>query len=226
MEMNKYIDHTILKSDTTSQDVARICAEAVEYNFMSVCINPGFIEFAKPLLKDSDVKVCTVIGFPLGANTTATKVFETKDAIAKGADEIDMVINVGKAIENDFDYITNEIAEIKKACGSTLLKVIFETSELTNEQIKKCCEASVKAGAEYVKTSTGFSSNGATVEHVKIMFEACNNQALVKASGGIRDLETAQAMINAGASRLGVSAGIAIMNQLNGIETTTTTSGY
>lgn len=214
--MNKYIDHTLLKNSATKEDIKKLCLEAIEYDFMSVCVNPANIELAYSLLKDSSVKVCTVVGFPLGASTIETKKFETMDAISKGATEIDMVINIGKAKENDFAYITNEIKAVVDAAESTLVKVIIETSELTKLEIKKCSECVVEAGADYVKTSTGFSSGGATVEDVTIMKETVGDNAKVKASGGIRDLETAQKMIDAGASRLGVSAGIAIIQELRG----------
>lgn len=214
--MNKYIDHTLLKNSATKEDIKKLCLEAIEYDFMSVCVNPANIELAYSLLKDSSVKVCTVVGFPLGASTIETKKFETMDAISKGATEIDMVINIGKAKENDFTYITNEIKAVVDAAEGTLVKVIIETSELTKLEIKKCSECVVEAGADYVKTSTGFSSGGATVEDVTIMKETVGDNAKVKASGGIRDLETAQKMIDAGASRLGVSAGIAIIQELRG----------
>ncbi len=214
--MNKYIDHTLLKNSATKEAIKKLCLEAIEYDFMSVCVNPANIELAYSLLKDSTVKVCTVVGFPLGASTIETKKFEIMDAISKGATEIDMVINIGKAKENDFAYITNEIKAVVDAAEGTLVKVIIETSELTKLEIKKCSECVVEAGADYVKTSTGFSSGGATVEDVTIMKETVGDNAKVKASGGIRDLETAQKMIDAGASRLGVSAGIAIIQELRG----------
>lgn len=214
--MNKLIDHTILKNSATSKDIEKLCSEAREYDFMSVCVNPTNIKLAFELLKGSDVKVCTVVGFPLGANTVESKVFETKDAISKGAQEIDMVINIAKAKEGDFDYITNEIAAVVEAANGTLVKVIIETCELTKEEIAKCSECVVKGKVDFVKTSTGFSTGGATVEDVKIMKETVGTNAEVKASGGIRDLTTAKQMVEAGATRLGCSAGLNIMKELKG----------
>ncbi len=216
--MNKYIDHTLLKNNATKEDILKLCNEAIEYDFMSVCVNPTNIEYAFSLLKNSDVRVCTVIGFPLGASTVETKVFETSDAVIKGATEIDMVINIAKAKEADFEYITEEIKAVVEAANGVLVKVIIETSELTSEEIRKCSECVVKAGANFVKTSTGFSSAGAKLEDVKLMKETVGNNAEVKASGGIRDLATAQKMIDAGATRLGVSAGVNIMKELKGDE--------
>lgn len=214
--MNKFIDHTLLKNNVTSNEIKQLCEEAIEYNFMSVCVNPSNVALAYKLLKDSDVKVCTVVGFPLGASTVETKKFETLDAIAKGATEIDMVINIGKAKENDFTYITEEIKAVVDAAEDILVKVIIETCELTKYEIKRCSECVIEAGADFVKTSTGFSSGGATIEDVTIMKEIVQNNAEVKASGGIRDLKTAQAMIDAGASRLGVSAGVNIIKEFRG----------
>ncbi len=214
--LNKYIDHTLLKNNATMEQIDQLCREAIEYDFMSVCVNPGNVELAYNLLKDSDVKVCTVVGFPLGASTVETKKYETIDAISKGATEIDMVINIAKAKENNYSYITNEIKTVVEAAEGVLVKVIIETSELTNYEIKKCSECVVAAGADYVKTSTGFSSNGAVIEDVMLMKETVGSEAKVKASGGIRDLATAKAMIEAGASRLGVSAGVNIMKELKG----------
>ncbi|MFV0424578.1 MAG: deoxyribose-phosphate aldolase [Bacilli bacterium] len=214
--MNKFIDHTLLKNNVTSNEIKQLCEEAIEYNFMSVCVNPSNVALAYKLLKDSDVKVCTVVGFPLGASTVETKKFETLDAIAKGATEIDMVINIGKARENDFTYITEEIKAVVDTAEDILVKVIIETCELTKYEIKRCSECVIEAGADFVKTSTGFSSGGATIEDVTIMKEIVQNNAEVKASGGIRDLKTAQAMIDAGASRLGVSAGVNIIKEFRG----------
>lgn len=214
--MNKYIDHTLLRNSATSDEIKVLCEEAKDFDFMSVCVNPANVELAYSILKDTDVRVCTVVGFPLGASTIETKRFETVDAISKGATEIDMVINIAKAKENDFTYITNEIKAVVEAAEDVLVKVIIETSELTKHEIRKCSECVVEAGADYVKTSTGFSSGGATIEDVKIMKETVGENALVKASGGIRDLDTAQAMIEAGASRLGVSAGVNIMKEFRG----------
>ncbi len=214
--MNKYIDHTLLKNHATTEDIKQLCAEAIEFDFMSVCVNPANVALAYKLLKDTDVKVCTVVGFPLGASTVETKKFETMDAISKGATEIDMVINIAKAKENDYGYITNEIKTVVEAAEGVLVKVIIETCELTKYEIKKCSECVVEAGADYVKTSTGFSSGGATIEDVTLMVETVGDAAKVKASGGIRDLETAKQMLHVGASRLGVSAGVNIMKELRG----------
>ncbi len=224
--MNKFIDHTILKNSATYKDIEKLCNEAIEYDFMSVCVNPANIAAASKLLANSDVVVCTVVGFPLGASSTATKVFETKNAIELGANEIDMVINVAKAKEQDFDFITNEIKAVVEAANGVLVKVIIETSELTNNEIVECSKSVVKAGAQFVKTSTGFSSAGATVEHVKLMKETVGNKAEVKASGGIRDLATANEMITAGATRLGCSAGVNIMKELKGETTNDTNTAY
>lgn len=214
--INKLIDHTILKNSATTKDVEKLCNEAIMYDFMSVCVNPTNVSLAAKLLVNSDVKVCTVVGFPLGANTVSTKVFETKDAISNGASEIDMVVNIAKVKEGDFDYITNEISEVVKVANGTLVKVIIETCELTKDEIRKCSECVLKAKAQFVKTSTGFSSGGALEEDVKIMKDVVKDNASVKASGGIRDLATLQKMVDAGATRIGCSAGVNIMKELKG----------
>lgn len=212
MELARYIDHTALKAETTKDQVTKLCAEALEYKFASVCVNPTWVKYAAEQLKsDDDVKVCTVIGFPLGANTPEVKAFETKDAIANGADEIDMVINIGAMKDGDFDLVERDIRAVVEAANGTLVKVIFETCLLTKEEIKKVAELSVKAGADFVKTSTGFSTGGATVEDIRLMRETVGPDLGVKASGGVRDYEGAQAMIDAGATRIGASAGIAIV---------------
>lgn len=211
MKYNKLIDHTILKQDAKLADVERICAEAIEFDFMSVCVNPCHVKKCADLLKNSDVKVCTVIGFPLGANTTEVKVYETKDAVANGADEIDMVINVTMLKDGHYDYVLNEIRDIKNACNGKLLKVILETCLLTDEEIVKACQLSVEAGADFVKTSTGFSTGGATVHHVALMRKTVGPNVGVKASGGVRTHEDLLAMVEAGASRIGTSAGCKII---------------
>lgn len=216
--MNNYIDHTLLRSSATVEEIAKLCQEAKEYEFFSVCLNPAYIEVAKQYLQDSNVKVCTVIGFPLGANTIETKVFETRNAIILGADEVDMVINIGQAKANNFTYIYEEIKEVVNAADHKTVKVILETSELTNEQIVNCTKMAVQAKATFVKTSTGFSSAGATIEHIRLMKSVCDENTFVKASGGIRDLQAAEQMIAAGASRLGVSSGVKIMKQLRNEE--------
>lgn len=211
MNYNKYIDDTLLKQDATSSQIIVLCKEAKEYSFKSVCVNPDFVSLAKNELKDSDVLVCTVIGFPLGANTTATKVFETKDALNNGADEIDMVINVSKVKDNDDEYVKEEISKIKEVCGNHTLKVILETCLLAKEEIKRACLLAKEAGADFVKTSTGFSTYGAKVEDVKLMRETVGNEMGVKASGGIRTHQDMLDMINAGATRIGTSSGAKLM---------------
>ena len=213
MEFNKYFDHTLLKQDATSQGIEKLCAEAKEYDFASVCVNPCFVPLAAKLLKGTDVKVCTVIGFPLGAMLPKSKAQEAKDVIEAGAEEVDMVLNVSKVKEGDLDYVRDEIALVKKACGNTLLKVILETCLLTDEEVVKACLAAKAAGADYVKTSTGFSKGGATPHHVKIMRDTVGKDMGVKASGGIHTLEEANAVIEAGASRIGASASVAIMKE-------------
>lgn len=206
----KLFDHTILKADATKDAVIRICKEAREHNFMSVCVNSYYTPLVAKELAGSDVKVCTVVGFPLGQMSTAAKAAETMLAVADGADEIDMVINVGALKDGDYEVVLSDIKAVKKACGEALLKVIIETCLLTEDEKKKACELSKKAGADFVKTSTGFSTGGATVEDVALMRCCVGEEMGVKASGGIRDKETAMAMIEAGASRLGTSATIAI----------------
>ena len=207
MKLSKYIDHTQLKPEANKAKIKMLCAEAAEYDFASVCVNPCWIETAREALKGTDVKVCTVIGFPLGAMTTAAKVFETKDAIEKGAEEIDMVINVGMLKDGEDDYIVNEIKAIKEACGGHILKVIIEACLLTDEEKARACKDAEKAGADFVKTSTGFSTGGATVEDVKLMRASVSENVKVKAAGGIRDKETFEAMIEAGAERICTSSG-------------------
>ncbi len=219
--MNHYIDHTLLLANATTNQIKTLCDEAHEHQFFSVCINPSFVEYCAERLKTSNVKICTVIGFPLGANTTDVKVFETQNAISLGADEIDMVVNISDVLDGKWEAIEREVAMIKDACGQKLLKVIFETCLLTNKQIVELCNISKRAGADFVKTSTGFSTGGATVEHIKLMRDTVGNQMGVKASGGIRTKETAQAMIDAGASRLGASASVSVV-----AGTAPTTNGY
>lgn len=213
MELNKYIEHTLLKQDATADDVMKLLKEAREYNFLGVCVNPCNVKFAKQYLKDTDIKVVTVIGFPLGQTTTESKVLETIDAVKNGADEIDMVLNDGKLKDGGFDYIVNEISAIKTATQGHVLKVILETDLLTQTEIKRACELCVQGGADFVKTSTGFVKNGvgAKAEDVKLMYETVHGAGLgVKASGGIRDKEAALKMIEAGATRLGTSSGVKI----------------
>ncbi|MGM7702054.1 deoxyribose-phosphate aldolase [Pseudalkalibacillus sp. Hm43] len=212
MNIAKMIDHTALKPDMNKEDIVKLCEEAKEYNFMSVCVNPTWVTTSYELLKDTDVKVCTVIGFPLGASTPETKAFETKDAIEKGATEVDMVINIGALKSKDYDLVEKDIkAVVDAAKGKALTKVIIETCLLTDEEKKQACELSVKAGADFVKTSTGFSTGGATVEDVALMRKVVGPEIGVKASGGVRGPESAQAMIDAGATRIGASSGISIV---------------
>lgn len=211
MKLNKYIDHTILKPETTKEQVAQILAEAKEYDFASVCVNPTWVAYAAQELKDSDVKVCTVIGFPLGANTPAVKAFETQNAIEKGADEIDMVINIGALKSKNDELVLEDIKAVVEASGEKLVKVIIETCLLTDEEKVKACQLSKEAGADFVKTSTGFSTGGATVEDVALMRKTVGPDMGVKASGGARSYEDAIAFIEAGATRIGASSGVAIM---------------
>lgn len=213
--LNNYIEHTLLKQDAKKEDLLNLFEEAKSNKFLGVCINPCYVKLAKEYLKDSDVKIVTVIGFPLGANTTETKIFETINAIRDGADEIDMVINVTKVKDKDTDFIVDEIRQIKTACQGHNLKVILETDLLSKDEIKYACECAIDGGADFVKTSTGFVKGGvgAKVEDVKLMYAAVKDAGLkVKASGGIRDKETALNMINAGASRLGTSSGVNIVS--------------
>ena len=211
MGLNKYIDHTILKATASSADVQKLCSEAIEHEFYSVCVNGCYVTDAKQLLQGTDVKVAAVVGFPLGAMTTAAKVFEAKEAIENGASEIDMVINVAKLKDGEFDYVENEIRLIKEAIGDNVLKVIIEACYLTDEEKVKVCELSLAAKADFVKTSTGFGTGGATYEDVKLMKSIVGDNAKVKASGGVRDKETAQKYVNLGAERLGTSSGIEIV---------------
>ncbi len=211
--LNKYVEHTLLKQDATKAELIKLFDEAKQYNFLGVCVNPCYVPLAKENLAGSDVKIVTVIGFPLGANTTKTKVFETVNAINDGADEIDMVINVTKLKDRENDYIVDEIKQIKHACQGKALKVIIETDLLTKEEVKLASELCVKGGADFVKTSTGFVKGGvgAKVEDVKLMYDTVNFAGLqVKASGGVRDKEAALAMIEAGATRIGTSSGVKI----------------
>ena len=213
--LNKYIEHTLLKQDAKKEDFEKLFQEAKEYNFLGVCINPAYVKMAKKALEGTDVKVVTVIGFPLGANKTEVKAFEASCAKADGADEIDMVINVTGMKNKDYDFVRDDIKAVKIACGNIPLKVILETDLLEKDEIKKACELAVQAGADFVKTSTGFVKNGtgAKAEDVKLMYESVNAHGLkVKASGGIRDKEAALDMVEAGASRLGTSSGVKIVS--------------
>lgn len=212
MNYNKMIDHTVLKADTPLETVKRICDEAMEYGFASVCINPCHVAYCADYLKDSDVNVCTVIGFPLGANTSAVKAFETKDAIANGADEIDMVMNIGALKDKNYDLVRNDVKAVVEAANYNV-KVILETCLLTEDEIKKACELCVEAKADYVKTSTGFSTRGATIEDVQIMKAAVQGKAKVKAAGGVRTHEDMVKIVEAGADRIGTSAGCSLVDK-------------
>ena len=215
MNLNKYIEHTLLKQDATKAEITKLLDEAIQYDFLGVCVNPCNVKYAKEYLKNSDVKVVTVIGFPLGQNTKEVKILETIDAIKNGADEIDMVINVGLLKDKAYGAIVDEISAIKGACQGHNLKVILETDLLTQDEIKKACELCIEAKADLVKTSTGFVKNGvgAKAEDVALMFNTVKDAGMqVKASGGIRDKEAALKMIEAGATRLGTSSGVKIVS--------------
>ncbi len=215
MKKSKYIDHTILKQDARKSDIVNLCNEAKENDFASVCINPYWIPVAKELLAGTGVDVCTVIGFPLGANATATKAFETAQAIKDGATEIDMVINVGALKDKEYDVVYEDIKAVVDAANGTLVKVIIETCLLTDEEKVKACELSVKANANFVKTSTGFSTGGATKEDIALMRKTVGENVGVKASGGVRTPEDFDNMIKAGATRIGTSSGIKLVNGEN-----------
>ena len=206
-----FIDHTQLAASATEEQIRKLCAEAIEYHFASVCVNTCYVPLCAKLLKGSGVNVCTVVGFPLGAMATDPKAYEAKWAVENGATEVDMVINVGALKDKKYDYVLNDIKEVKKACNGRLLKVILENCLLTDDEKRKACALCKEGGADYVKTSTGFSKGGATAEDVALMRECVGDELGVKAAGGIRDAETAEKMIAAGASRLGCSAGVAIV---------------
>lgn len=212
MNINKLIDHTALKPNTNKESILKLIAEAKTYDFASVCVNPCWVALAHQELKNTDIKVCTVIGFPLGANTTEVKVFETKDAIEKGAQEIDMVINIAMLKDKEYDYVENEIHQIVEAAkDKAIVKIIIETCLLTDEEKIKACELSQKAGADFVKTSTGFSTGGATVHDIVLMRKTVGAEMGVKASGGVHTHEEALAMVEAGATRIGASAGVKLL---------------
>ena len=213
MNINKMIDHTLLKPEATKEMIENLCKEAKEYDFKSVCVNPYWVSTAYEELRDSDVLVCTVVGFPLGATTKETKFFETDFAVQEGADEIDMVINVGALKSKQYDVVLEDIKSVVQAANGRTVKVIIETCLLSDEEKVKACKLSMEAGANFVKTSTGFSTAGAKVEDVELMKSIVGDNLEVKASGGIRDLDTALKMIEAGATRLGVSAGVQIIKE-------------
>lgn len=220
MELSKYIDHTNLKPFAVQEEIEKLCFEAIQFSFASVCINPCWVSFAHNLLKNTNVKVCTVIGFPLGATCTESKADETIFAIQQGAQEVDMVINIGLAKSGEYLKVEKDIEAVVKAARKqeaifgtrAIVKVILETCYLTDEQIIRCCKCSINAGADFVKTSTGFGTAGATVEHVSLMKKTVGNKCKIKAAGGIRDKKTAIKMIEAGADRIGSSNGIEIIS--------------
>ncbi len=213
MTINKYIDHTALKPDTSERDIIKLCTEAKKHQFYAVCVNSGYVKLAKELISKTPVKICSVVGFPLGAMSTEAKVFEAKKAIEDGASEIDMVINIGLLKSKNYVAVFKDISEVKLAIGKIPLKVIIEISELSKNEIIKICEICIDANADFIKTSTGFSKSGATLTAVKIIRKTVKDQVKIKASGGIKDFETAQKYIEAGADRIGTSAGIAIVTQ-------------
>ncbi len=212
------IDHTLLKPNAKRSDIKKLCDEAKKYNFWSVCVNPCFVKFCKELLKDTEVKVCTVVGFPLGATTTSVKVYEAKEAISNGADEIDMVININAMKSAEYDFVFEDIFAVREATKDKVLKVIIETAYLTKEEKIKVCELAGKADVDFVKTSTGFASYGATVEDVALMKSIVKEDIGVKASGGIRTLKDVISMLEAGANRIGTSSSVDIMEDRESTE--------
>ena len=211
MNPAKLIDHTLLKPTATRAAIKKLCAEARQYGFYSVCVNPYWVSFAKQCLQGTDVKVCTVIGFALGATTSATKAFEAQEAVKNGADELDMVINMGALKAQEYDAVLSDIRTVRRACEGKTLKVIIETSQLTDEEKVKACQLAEQAGANFVKTSTGFNEGGATAEDVALMRKTVPASMQVKASGGIRTRADFDAMVAAGATRIGASAGVKIL---------------
>lgn len=207
MKLAKYIDHTLLKPEASLTDIRRICDEAKAYDFMSVCVNPCNIEFCKKELEGSDVKVCCVVGFPLGAMSTEAKVLETRDALQKGADEVDMVINIGRLKDGELGYVTDEIRKLKAECKDKVLKVIIETCLLSDEEKVNACNCILEAGADFVKTSTGFSTGGATFDDVALLKKTVGDRCFIKAAGGVRSKEDFLKMIELGADRIGTSSG-------------------
>ncbi len=211
--MNKYIDHTLLKAVATADDIKKLCDEAIAYNFKAVCINPTYVELAKQYLKNSDVLVCTVIGFPLGANTSKSKVAEAFEAVVNGADEIDMVINIGRFKNKEYAYVLDEINAIKEVIKDKVLKVIVETAYLNEEEIRKVSEIVNESKADFIKTSTGFADRGATIEDVIIMKSVVKDNTLIKAAGGVRSSDDLHKMIEAGANRIGTSSGTKLIDK-------------
>ncbi|MFA9492867.1 deoxyribose-phosphate aldolase [Streptococcus sp. E17BB] len=218
MTINTYIDHTLLKADSRKDQIDQLIAEAIQHQFASVCVNPTWVSYCSEKLNETTVKVCTVVGFPLGATTSAVKAFETTNAIENGADEIDMVINIGSAKDGNWQLVEDDIRAVVEASGDKIVKVIIEACLLTDEEKVAACEASVRAGADFVKTSTGFSTGGATLEDVALMRQTVGPDVGVKAAGGARSLADAEAFIKAGATRIGTSSGVAIVQgqEVNG----------
>lgn len=211
MDLAKYIDHTFLKPEGTKKDIDKLIDEGLEYGFKTICISPAFVEYAKEKIGNEDLEICTVIGFPSGATTTESKIFEAKDAIDKGADEIDMVINIGKVKERDFDYLVEEINSVKNTCQNRILKVIIETALLDEDEIKFASKAVLEGNADFVKTSTGFSTRGASFRDVEIIKSVIGNQIQIKASGGIRTKEDFLKYLDMGVTRIGASAGVKLI---------------
>lgn len=226
MLLNKFIDHTKLGPSVVEADIIKLCEEAKMYDFMSVCVNPNYVKLAKSLLKDSTVLVCTVVGFPSGAHSSEAKAFETKQAVLDGADEIDMVISVGNLKDKKYDLVLHDIQSVVQSASGKLVKVILETCLLTQDEKVKGCELSVKAKADFVKTSTGFSTSGATVEDIALMRKTVGPNYGVKASGGVRSYDDAIAMIQAGATRIGASSGIKIVTHQQGDKTHESNTTY
>ncbi len=213
IEINKFIDHTLLKATATEDDIIALCKEARDYDFFSVCVNSGYVPLAKKNLEGTNVKVCTVVGFPLGAMSTEAKIFETQQALKDGAEEVDMVINIGELKSKNLKKVEEEIIAIKKNVGDKILKVIIETCYLTPQEIVIASELAVKAKADFVKTSTGFGTDGARMENIDLMKDAVNGKAKIKASGGIKNLDTALSYIEAGVDRIGTSSGVSIVKE-------------
>ena len=211
MELNKLIDHTLLKATATISEIETLCKEAVEYDFYSVCVNSGYVATAKKFLTGTDIKVCSVVGFPLGAMSAKAKYFETGEALADGADEIDMVLPIGALKDGDFQAVENDIRAVVEASSPALVKVILETCLLTKEEIKKACQLSEQAGAAFVKTSTGFSTGGATLEDIRLMKASVSPKMQIKASGGIRTKAFAEELLEAGADRIGAGNGLLLL---------------
>lgn len=211
MELNKYIDHTLLKPEAKSKDIDKLIDEAKKYNFKAICINSSWVKYAKEKLKDSDIKIASVIDFPFGAAITQAKVQEAKLALSHGASEIDMVMNIGKFKDGDYEYVLNDIKSVKKVMGSNILKVIIETALLNEKEIIKACQIVLNSGAEFVKTSTGYSYRGASESDIEIMKKTVGDKVLIKASGGIKNQESLKKMIELGSSRIGTSSSVALM---------------